>query len=175
MKTSKMRSPLIRFLSFIKPYWHFVSVASVAGVLRYIIPLSVPWAVKIIVDDVLTGSLSHENLNLLFWLVGGLFAAYLVWMIASYLRLYFTGLVENRIVFDVRHHLFLHVQKMSLNFFERRKIGSVVSRMIHDINVAQDLVGYGVTATLMDLSSVVVIAAIMVYVHWELALSLIHI
>ncbi|MBI4597058.1 MAG: ABC transporter ATP-binding protein [Candidatus Omnitrophica bacterium] len=166
---STKKSSLPRFLRYVRPY-RLVLVGAVGfGVIRYLIPLSLPWTIKILVDDVLkpSAAISHGRLHLIMWGLCALFALYAV---ASYWRSYFAGLAGHRVIFDLRQALYLHVQRMSLSFFERQKIGAVVSRMTTDIASAQNFVGAAFVNTIMDLSCVVVIIGLLFWAHPRLAL-----
>jgi len=71
----------------------------------------------------------------------------------------------------LRHALYLHVQRMSLSFFDRQQIGAVVVRMTGDIASAQNFVGAAMVNTAMDLCCVTVILVLLWVVHWPLALA----
>lgn len=165
-----MRSSLARFLPYVRPYRYLILIASAAGVVRYVVPLFVPWAIKIIIDSILTPTPPHDALpRLRAWFLF-LAAGYAVFAVASYVRLTTTGLAGNRIIFDLRRDLFVHLQKMSLRFYEKHRTGAVISRLIGDIAAAQDGIGNGVTSVLMDITSVAVIAVMMLLIHVKLAL-----
>ena len=146
-----------------------ILLAALAGLLRYIIPLFIPWGVKVIIDDILARPFTPSSVIKIHGLAGALLGLFVFWAILSFARLYFTGRVGNRVIFDLRHQLFLHLQGLSLDYFEKRKTGEILSRMTTDIASAQQLVGYGVIAALMDISSILVIAGILLMVHWKLA------
>ena len=162
-------TPLKRFLGFIRPYRRLLGLAALCGIVRYLIPLSLPWALKILVDDFLLvqGSRPRSQIHLLML---GLCALYAFYGVISYWRSYLAGLVGHSVIFDLRQALYLHVQRMSLSFFDRQKIGGVVSRMTTDIAAAANFVGAAFVDTLMDLASVTVIVAILFLVHPKLAL-----
>ena len=160
---------LRRFLGFVRPYRRLLAAAVAFGILRYLVPLALPWTVKILVDDFLLpdSPRPHVQLHLLML---GLCALYAVYAIASYWRSYLAGRAGHRVIFDLRQALYLHVQQMSLSFFDRQKIGAVVSRMTTDIASAQNFVGAAFVNTVMDLSCVVVIVLLLLAVHPTLAL-----
>jgi len=151
------------------PYRGLIAAAIGYGIVRYLIPLALPWTLKILVDDFMApgAAPAHARLHLL---MGGLCALYAVYAVTSYLRSYLAGLAGHRIIFDLRHHLYLHLQRMSLSFFDRQQIGAVVARMTGDIASAQNFVGSAMVNTAMDLSCVVVIIALLFFAHPSLAL-----
>src|SRR3989338_6610558 len=163
------RRSLARFLAFVRPYRGLLAAAVAFGIVRYLIPLALPWCIKILVDDYLAPGAARPHLQLHF-LMGGLCALYLVYAVVSYWRSYLAGLAGHRLIFDLRQALYLHVQRMSLSFFDRQKIGGVVSRMTTDIASAQNFVGAAFVNTIMDFSCVAIIIGLLFWVHPMLAL-----
>jgi len=162
-------SSLRRFLGYVRPYRLLIALAVGCGTVRYLIPLVLPWTLKVLVDDFLspTGGSPRSQLHLL---MAGLCGLYAVYAVTSFFRSYLAGLAGHRIIFDLRHQLYLHVQRMSLSFFDRQQIGAVVARMTVDIASAQNFVGSALVNTAMDLSCVAVIIGLLVAAHAKLAL-----
>jgi len=163
------RHSLRRFLAYVRPFYGLVLLAITCGIVRYIIPLALPWTLKILVDDFLQpdSSPSHSQLNL--WMFG-LCSLYFAYAVSSYWRSYLAGLVGHRVIFNLRQALYKHLQRMSLSYFDRQKIGAVVSRMTTDIASAQNFVGAAFVNTAMDLCCVAVIVVVLFLVHAKLAL-----
>ena len=101
-------TPLKRFLGFIRPYRRLLSLAALCGIVRYLIPLSLPWAVKILLDDFLLvqGSRPRSQIHLLML---GLCALYAFYGAISYWRSYLAGLVGHSVILDLRQALYRHV------------------------------------------------------------------
>lgn len=158
-----------RFLKYVKPYRGLIFLGMFFGIIRYVIPLVLPWTLKLLVDEFLHPS-GRRDLSQLHWLMGGLVVLYLFYGVISYFRSYVGGLAGQKIIFDLREKLYLHVQKMSISFFDSQRIGSVVSRMTTDIAAAQNFVGAAFINTAMDMVCVGVIVILLFFFHWELAL-----
>ena len=167
--SARSLTSLKRFLRYVRPYRLTIGLAVGFGIFRYLIPLVMPWMLKILVDDFLKPAAQrpHHQLHLLMIALCVLYAAYGV---ISYWRSYLAGLAGHRIIFDLREQLYLHVQRMSLSFFERQQIGAVVARMTGDIASAQNFVGAALVNTAMDLSCVTLIIGVLWMVHAKLAL-----
>ncbi len=165
----RSRASLWRFASYVRPYRRLILLAVVTGIARYLIPLVMPWTLKVLVDDFLKagGLRPHAQLHRL---MAGLCALYAAYAVLSFLRSYLAGLAGHRIIFDLRQQLYLHLQRMSLSFFDRQQIGAVVARMTSDIASAQNFVGAAMVNTAMDLSCVAVIVGVLWWVHPMLAL-----
>ncbi|HWP38349.1 MAG TPA: ABC transporter ATP-binding protein, partial [Gemmatimonadales bacterium] len=161
---------LRRFLRYLKPYRGLVALAVATGVVRYLIPLALPWAVKVVVDDFLTPAALPRPRAQLDLLMAGLIALYAAYGIVSYWRSSLAGIAGHRLIFDLRRDLYQHVQRMSLSFFERQRIGAIVARLTHDIASAQNFVGAAFVNTAMDLAAIGAIVILLAAWHWKLAL-----
>jgi len=159
---------LPRFLVYVRPYRGVLAGAIGCGIIRYLVPLALPWTVKILIDDFFRTPQTRPHAQL-HWIMVGLCILYAVYGVASYWRSYLAGRAGHRVIFDLRQALYLHVQRMSLSFFDRQRIGEVVSRMTTDIASAQNFVGAAFVNTIMDLSCVIVIIVLLFFVHVQLA------
>ncbi|MCF6157298.1 MAG: ABC transporter ATP-binding protein [wastewater metagenome] len=168
LKGSFKNSPLGKFFSYIKPYRWFLVAATLCGLLKYNIPLVFPWIFKDVIDHLL--SPSTYNVTQFHYTMMGMIGLYVLWSVFTYLRSYFADRAGQRLIFDLRHELYVHLQRMSLGFYEKRQVGSVSSRLLSDISIAQNFVGAAFTNTIMDASSLVFITVLLFHMNWRLAL-----
>lgn len=156
-----------KFLSYTRPYRWWIAGATVCGLLKYNIPVLFPWIFKDIIDDLLSAApdMNTINRNILLLLV-----IYVFWAGITFYRSFLADQAGQRMILDLRHDLFTHLQRMSLSFFERRQVGSIASRLLGDIAIAQNFVGAAFTNTLMDASSLLLITVLLFSMNWRLAL-----
>jgi subfamily B ATP-binding cassette protein MsbA len=57
----RKRSPLRRFLAYVKPYRGLVAGAAFMGILKFCLPLLFPLALKFITDDILVDQAQHAS------------------------------------------------------------------------------------------------------------------
>ena len=55
---------------------------------------------------------------------------------------YLTAWVSQRVMADFRTHLFAHLQTLSVNFFSKRRTGELMSRLMNDVTVIQNVVTF---------------------------------
>jgi ABC-type multidrug transport system fused ATPase/permease subunit len=150
----------LRFLAYVKPYWKLILLGTIGGIVKFTVPLLTPQITRYLLDDVLlsTAMPVAQKIHLLMEMVGGMLALYIfVWTPWTYVRHYYTQKAGQKSVFDLRCDLYDHILQMSASFFDRHRSGSIVSRLINDINLAQNLVGSALTNVWMDAISLVVI------------------
>lgn len=92
--------------------------------------------------------------------------------ILTFARSYLMSVVGQRVIFDLRHSLYSHIQSLSMSFFDSRRTGDLMSRVTNDINSLQQLVTSGVMEIFTDALTFIVIMVILFYTDWQLTLLL---
>jgi len=158
---------LRKFLSYAKPYRWWIVGATICGLLKYNIPILFPWVLKDVINQLLhTSSLSMSYISKKILM---LLIIYVFWSIITFYRSYLADQAGQKLIFDLRHELYAHLQRMSLGFYGRHQVGSIGSRLFGDIGLAQNFVGSLFTNTLMDSSSLLFISVVLFTMNWRLA------
>ncbi|MDF2723578.1 MAG: lipid exporter, fused ATPase and inner rane subunit MsbA [Paenibacillus sp.] len=166
--TKKDNKTLVRrYLHFVKPYKYYFAAIVVLGLLQFIVPLTSPWLTKIMIDDVLGDSESGWTLHTLIIIMASLYAMNVV---VTYARNHVMARLGSRMVAGIRRQLYEHIQKLSQRFYDSRQVGGILSRVINDVNGAQNLVGSNVINVLFDMIMVVFAAFFLFSLNWKLAL-----
>ncbi|MCO5994998.1 ABC transporter ATP-binding protein [Actinoallomurus rhizosphaericola] len=83
---------------------------------------------------------------------------------------YLTTLVGERFLLRLRDTVFAHVQRLSPDFLDDRKLGDLIVRLTGDIEAIEQFVASGVITTVTAAVSAVFFAVAALYVRWDLAL-----
>ena len=89
----------------------------------------------------------------------------------SYGQTLLTGLLGQRVMRDLRHELFAHLQRLSVAFFDRNPVGRLITRVTSDVESLNELFTAGVVSGLGDLFTLVAISVMMVVADWRLAVA----
>jgi len=105
-------------------------------------------------------------------LTTGLFflAALLGEAFAYFFQYYLAMNVAQRCLADMRVTLFSHVQRLPMGYFDRNPVGRLMTRMTTDVEVLQEMFAAGALNLLSDVMLLLAIVAIMLSLHFELAL-----
>jgi ATP-binding cassette subfamily B protein len=118
-----------RFWPYVRPYRRRLVVALAFLACAPAIQALTIWTYKLAVDRVLV----PQDLDALVW-VGGLFAGLTVLgAVMSFGEDYLVGWVGARFLLDLRARVFAHLQTLSLDFFDRRSVGDLISRLTGDV------------------------------------------
>ncbi|MCI0654639.1 MAG: ATP-binding cassette domain-containing protein [Methylococcaceae bacterium] len=138
------RDTLRILFPFVRPHRTSVLLALAALVLAAASALSMPVAVRTLVDHGFFAE-NPESLNrYIFALLG------LVLMLAlfSASRFYLVMSLGERVIADLRSKVFSHVLDMDPGFFETTRTGEVLSRLTTDTTLVQSVVGSGASIAL---------------------------
>ncbi len=171
--TSNPQPNFVRFLHYVKPYTWFIVLAVIGGIIKFTIPLLVPQITRYLLDDVLLNKALGANgqIQELLRVLGLMILLYIfVWAPGTYVRGYFAGLAGHRAVFDLRQDLYEHILRMSASFFDRNRSGAIVSRLMSDVLLMQNLVGNALTNVWMDTAAIIVVLFFLLQINVKLTL-----
>jgi ABC-type multidrug transport system fused ATPase/permease subunit len=142
----------------------FLAIVSLLG--ATVVGLAPPYLVGRTIDHVRHGSTTDLAwLVALFLIAGGLATAF------TYGQTYFTGWTGERMLADLRNHVFRHLQRLSLGFFERNRAGVIISRLTNDVEALDQLVTDGVTSLVQNTLTLGLSAVVLFFLDWRLALA----
>jgi ATP-binding cassette, subfamily B, bacterial MsbA len=90
--------------------------------------------------------------------------------VTRYLNDYFMRTAAQLAVQDVRNEIFRKNVFLDLNFFNRNRAGSLMSRVVSDVSTMQDGVGGLITGVFRDVLGLVTLLGVIFYRDWQLAL-----
>ncbi|WP_124223035.1 ABC transporter ATP-binding protein [Aquisalibacillus elongatus] len=154
-----------RYLQFVKPYKWKIVLTILVGVLKFGIPLMLPLIYRYVIDDIVDTDLAYdEQISKLLWIMGLSFFVFLVLRPPiEYFRQYLAQEVSSKILYDLRDHLFDHIQKLSLKFYSKTKSGEIISRVIHDVEQTKTFVVTGLMNIWLDMFTILIAVGIMLY------------
>jgi len=160
--------PLIKrmFRTYVRPYFGDLCVAlfwmiiaaSMAGVFA--------WIIGPVMDDIMV----QGNTDMIFPIAGTLFACLCLRGISTYLHTVQMGKMTHYIVADIQGDLFKHMIKLDLQFFQDNHSGSLVARMISDVQVMRSAMVDSMTGVGKNLVTLIILVGVMFARDWVLAL-----
>ena len=156
---------LIRLFRFARPYrWHIAlsTLLLLAGTTMTLLP---GLLIKMLVDEVFEAG----NKNLFLPIIAGMIGAALMLMLLTMLRGWLIAWIGNKVTVDIRARLFEHFQALSLSFFEKRTVGSVMSRMTNDTGALYEVLVDGIPLVLRDGLILIGIPIVLFSTNWQVA------
>ncbi|MCH8274223.1 MAG: ABC transporter ATP-binding protein [Armatimonadetes bacterium] len=157
---------LLRVLRFLKPYRAYVAVSALLLVLGLGLTLAPPYIGKLIVDRVLTPG---DRTGLFVTLIGALVGAWALLTVIQIIRFWMSAWLGNRVIVDIRRQLFAHLQALSLGYYDRRTLGSVMSRMTNDTGALYEVLVDGIPFILSEGLLLIGIPIMLFMINWQVA------
>jgi len=160
---ARLMRRLIRYLS---PYRKQILFASLLIAVDAALETIPPLLTMLAIDRYIAASDSRGLM-----LVAGLYvltlAAKFITEFVQTLTLQRTG---QRIMFDMRMQIFSHLQNLSPSFYDRNPVGRLITRVIGDVDVLNELFSSGLVSVFGDVFTLVGIIVAMLLLDWRMAL-----
>lgn len=88
----------------------------------------------------------------------------------QFLRSYMAHVAGWGVVADVRKHIYEHIQRLSLRFYEDKQTGQLMSRIINDTDLFEQFIAHAVPDVLVNFITLVGVSAVLFSINWQLAL-----
>ena len=155
-----------RLLTYLKTHKLKVVLSIILLMMISFLQLTGPYLTKLVIDNhIRVGDWSGmNNIGLLYLCVLSLTFAF------QYLQVYIMRLTGQKVMYDLRCELFAHIQKMSLSFFDHNPVGRLMTRVVNDVEVLNQLFTSGLVVVFGDFFILIGITIIMFMMNWKLTL-----
>ncbi len=164
-----------RLLWYVRPYLGVTWLAIGLLLIASLADLGGPALYRIAIDRyIVPGTRTHAAADLRG--VAGVAAIYVIVLGigfgARWLQTYLMQFVGQRAMYDLRMHIFDHVQRLSIAFFSRTPVGRLVTRTTNDVDALNELITSGIVAIVGDIATLAGIVVVMLWMDWRLALAI---
>lgn len=157
---------LRRILGQTRPHWKWVAGFLAAIAVVSFLDAYLTFLHKRLVDE---GILARNPAALLS-IVTQYGLLILVQAAAVFVMIYLTGILGERVRYDLRQKMFNHLQDLSLSYYSRTPVGWIMSRVTSDSDRVAELVTWGLLDSTWAALNIVSAAYFMLRINWQLAL-----
>jgi len=155
-----------RILSYLRPYAGLVVLAIFLLFAVSLLNLAGPYLTKIAIDDHIRVS-QVEGLDQIAWMYLAVLVGAFVFQFAQTILVQIIG---QKVMYDMRSQVFAHIHRMSFRFFDQNPIGKLVTRVVNDVEVLNEMLTSGLILIFNDLFTLVGIFCVMMFLDWRLTL-----
>lgn len=160
-----------RLAVYMKPYSkQIIPIVIVMMIVGAVTKLSIPLIISTTIDSSLHVG---GDAKFLFGMVALMLGVYIIQWLANKYRIKYTSVIGQRVIYDLRHDLFRHIQRLSFEFFDKRPAGSVLVRVTNYVNSLQDLFTNGVVNMMIDCVQLIGIVIILLTINFKLGAAII--
>jgi ATP-binding cassette, subfamily B, multidrug efflux pump len=155
-----------RVLVHLKPYSSLVALAILLLLAVSVLNLAGPYLTKVVIDDYIKAG-DMKGLDV----IAAVYLSVLIFsFIFQFCQTYLMQMIGQRVMFDLRSKVFSHLHKMSFSYFDRNPIGRMITRVVNDVEVLNEMLTSGLILVFSDLFTLFGIFCVMFYLDWRLTL-----
>jgi ATP-binding cassette subfamily B protein/subfamily B ATP-binding cassette protein MsbA len=134
------------------------------------VQLLVPWIIRLLINTVTAQPPAAGAMDLVTRLTLVVLAVYLARAGLQFLRSYLAHVAGWGVVADVRKHIYDHMQRLTLRFYEDKQTGQLMSRVVNDTDLFEQLISHAVPDILVNGITLIGVSAMLFSLNGQLAL-----
>ncbi len=164
-----------RIVAYMKPRKWRAAVLALSSVATTLAELAPPLIIRRLVDDVLLPveeaiATLDERFVMLGWLVLMLLGVRVLSWIAELAHGWVVTWLSARVTADIRAELYRRLEMLSLQFYDKRQVGGLISRITRDAGTLQEFLIDGLPYLVINALMIVGILAFMFTMSWQVTL-----
>lgn len=155
-----------RLLTYLRPYKLQLIIIAILMIGTTLSRLVGPILLQIGIDEYITPR-ELEGLSL----IAGLLVFSLIGeFVFSYFEEYRLQMLGQNVMYDLRKNLFSHLQRLDVQYFDKNPVGRLMTRVMGDVQVLNELFTAGVITVFGNLLSILGRMIVMFAYNWKVAL-----
>ena len=132
--------------------------------------LLIPWIIKDMIAAVTAPDVGPQLQDRLLQLSAMVLGLYVLRGFLQFLRSYIAHIAGWGVVADARKHIYEHLQRLSLRFYEDKQTGQLMSRVVNDSDLFEKLIAHAIPEIMVNVLTLVGVGAVLFMLNWQLAL-----
>jgi len=157
---------LKEFIPYLKPEFTLVFISLLSMLLSTFSSVLRPMILRTAIDSYILKGNYPGLLNLSLILLGLIVSNY----IFSFLGIYISFIISQRVIFRLRMDLFNHILRLAISFLNRTPVGVLITRVTNDTESLSDLISGGGLQLINDFILLALTTAFLIYINWQLTI-----
>lgn len=162
--------PVNIVLHYAKRYRLELMVTVVSMLLLVGVQLFIPWMIRELIAAVTSSEAGVQSLDLIWRLSLIVLLVFILRGIFQFLRSYMAHVAGWGVVADLRRHLYDHLQRLSLRFYEDRQTGQLMSQVINDSDLFEMLIAHAIPDVIVNVLTLIGVSAVLLFLNAKLLL-----
>ena len=164
-KEFQKKRPLMIFLSYFKNHKGLFAIDMLCALAIAGIDLMFPLVTRSALYDMLP----NQMYKTFFVVMAVVIVCYVLRSVLNYIVAFYGHTFGIRVEADIRRDLFRHMQKLSFDFYDRNRTGTLMSRLTSDLFELTELAHHGPEDLVTSILTIIGALIVMVTIRWELA------
>ncbi len=158
---------VLRVFAYLKRYPWLAIAQFFCATLMAVAVIFFPMITGHVIDEILPDSARRDEL--LFWVLLAL-GSFFVRDGMNCARLFVNNYFEQNVVFDIRSDLYRKIQRLPLNWFDSRRTGDIMTRVVEDVTSMERVLIDGIELGLVAGIQLLAVGLVMYFTDWQVAL-----
>jgi len=167
MKQRLSANSFFRLIAFVRPYKKLFFVALFAVITLSVLGPLRPYLIGKAVDQFIV---KEQNASKLMLALLGVLSILLIETVVIWASAYTSNLLAQSVIRDLRTRVFNKVLSFKTRYFDKTPVGSLVTRVVSDVESISEVFSAGLMEIFGDLLSLIAILGFMFWVDWRLSL-----
>jgi ATP-binding cassette subfamily B protein len=167
MKQRVSANSFFRLIAFVRPYKKLFVFALVAVITLSVLGPLRPYLIGKAVDQFIV---KEQNSSKLMVALLGVLGILLIETVVIWASAYTSNLLAQSVIRDLRTRVFNKVLSFKTRYFDKTPVGSLVTRVVSDVESISEVFSAGLMEIFGDLLSLIAILGFMFWVDWRLSL-----
>lgn len=161
----------IKFLLiYAQNYTGSLLITVVSMLLLVGVQLLIPWIIRTMISSVTGPNGNQISSSLITRLALLALAVYIARFGLQFLRSYLAHVAGWGVVADARKLIYEHMQRLSLQFYEDKQTGQLMSRLINDSDKFELLIAHAIPDVVVNILTLFGVTAVLLGLNWQLTL-----
>jgi len=146
-------------------------VITVASMLMLVgVQLTLPWIIKTLIDVVTNPGSSPDSWQMITTLTFTALGVFILRGFLQFTRSYVAHIAGWGVVANLRKHLYQHLQRLSLRFYEDKQIGQLMSQVVNDSDLFEMLIAHAIPDVFVNVLTLIGVIFVLGSINWQLLL-----
>jgi ATP-binding cassette subfamily B protein len=129
-----------------------------------------PWIIKTMVGTITAPGAGLASMSTITRLAVLALVVYVARAGLQFLRSYMAHVAGWNVVADARRHIYEHLQRLSLRFYEDKQTGQLMSRMVNDSDMFERLIAHAIPDVTVNVLTLIGVSVVLLSLNWQLML-----
>ena len=148
--------------AYARKYTVVLTVTVLSMLLLVGVQLLIPWIIRLLIVHITEQASAQASLSLITQLTLVVLIVYVARAGLQFLRSYMAHVAGWGVVADVRKHIYEHLQRLSLHFYEDTQTGQLMSRIVNDSDLFEQLIAHAMPDVVVNVLTLIGVSAVLV-------------
>jgi ATP-binding cassette subfamily B protein/subfamily B ATP-binding cassette protein MsbA len=157
-------------LNYARNYKLPLIITTISMILLVGVQLAIPWIIRALINTVSAQPPASNTMQTITQLTLLALVIFIARAVLQFLRSYQAHIAGWGVVADLRKFVYEQLQRFSLRFYEDKQTGQLMSRVVNDTDLFEQLISHAVPEIFVSVITLIGVLVVLFSMNWQLAL-----